>query len=210
MRRLRPAENLLKELGVTDPKEIDLEAIAFDQGAEVKFRQLTGCEARIIGVKDRAVITVDNNVHPNRKRFSIAHELGHWHHHRGQTFECRSDDINNPRNGPNDPERVADRYAADLLLPGYLFCPRADDLGKCSAENLVILAEEFSASRKATAIRLVEDGPEPAMLVCHGPEGCRWFNRPNNIPDVWFPRDELDPESYAFDALFGQEQFSPA
>lgn len=208
MRRLRPAEMLLKELGVTHPKEIDLEAIAFDQGADVKFRVLDGCEARIVGVNDRAVITVDDRVHPNRKRFSIAHELGHWHHHRGQMFRCRSDDINNPRNGPIHPERVADRYAADLLLPSYLFGPRADELGRCSVENLKILVEEFSTSRKAAAIKLVEEGPEPAMLVCHGPEGRRWFNRPTNIPDIWFPQDELDAETYAFDVLYGNEKIS--
>lgn len=27
--------------------------------------------------------------------------------------------------------------------------------------------------------------------------------RPSNLPDYYFPQDELDPESFAFDILFG-------
>ena len=84
MNSLAPAEQLLQTLGVTDPRDIDLEAIAFDQGAVVKYRPLDGCEARIIGYGDRAMITVDNRRRPSRVRFSTAHEIGHWHRHRGR------------------------------------------------------------------------------------------------------------------------------
>jgi hypothetical protein len=54
-----PAERLLQELGVTEPGEIDLEAIAFHLGAHVRYRTLDGCEARIIGSNDTAIITVN-------------------------------------------------------------------------------------------------------------------------------------------------------
>ena len=46
---LSPAERLLQELGVTEPDEIDLEAIAYYVNARVRYRRLDGCEARIIG-----------------------------------------------------------------------------------------------------------------------------------------------------------------
>ena len=58
MTRLKPAERLLQEVGVTDPNEIDLEAIAFYLGARVRYRKLEGCEARIIGRNDAAIITI--------------------------------------------------------------------------------------------------------------------------------------------------------
>lgn len=208
MSDLRPAEMLLQDLGVTDPRDIDLEAIAFDQGAVVRFRPLVGCEARIVGYGDRAVISVDNQYHRPRVRFSIAHELGHWHRHRGRSLICRPDDIGNPRRSAIDPERVADAYAADLLLPRYLFMPRANMLGATSIENLEILAQDFSTSKTATAIRLVEYGPEPAMLVCHGPNGRKWFNRPRYVPERWFPREDLDADSYAFEVLYGENRRS--
>lgn len=208
MNGLRPAEQLLQSLGVTDPRDIDLEAIAFDQGAIVKYRPLNGCEARILGYGDRAVITVDNQRRRSRLRFSTAHELGHWHSHRGRSLMCRPDEIGNPRRNPIDPERIADSYAADLLLPRYLFVPRANSYGKTSFETLDKLTDEFSTSMTATAIRLVEYGPEPAMLVCHGPQGRKWFNRPRQIPERWFPREDLDADSYAFDVLHGDARRS--
>ena len=203
MNGLRPAEQLLQSLGITDPHDIDLEAIAFDQGATVKYRPLNGCEGRILGYGARAVITVDNQQRRSRMRFSTAHELGHWHSHRGRSLMCRSDDIGNPRRSPIDPERIADSYAADLLLPRYLFVPKADSFGRTSFETLERLTEEFSTSMTATAIRFVEYGPEPAMLVCHAPRGRKWFSRPRHIPERWFPRDDLDADSSAFEVLHG-------
>ena len=42
MIELRAAELLLQALGITDPRDIDLEAIAFDQGAVVRRGALDG------------------------------------------------------------------------------------------------------------------------------------------------------------------------
>ena len=87
------AERLLKSLGIDDPKEIDLEAIAFHVGALINYDDLKGCEASLDGYKDRAIITIRKNSIKTRQRFSIANELGHWQYHRGQAFECRIDDF---------------------------------------------------------------------------------------------------------------------
>jgi len=95
--KLRPAELLLKNLGITDPREIDLEAIALDQGAIVKHGSLDGCEARIVGYGSRAIITVDDRKPRTRLRFSTAHELGHWKHHRGRSLVCRPDELSDLR-----------------------------------------------------------------------------------------------------------------
>lgn len=121
---------------------------------------------------------------------------------------CRSEDIGNPSHSVLDPERVADSYAADLLLPRYLFVPRARTIGRTNIEAVEKLADEFETSKKSTAIRLVEYGPEPAMLVCHGKEGRKWFNLPKRIPERWFPKKELDADSYALDVLYGKSRRS--
>jgi IrrE N-terminal-like domain len=208
MIQLRAAELLLQTLGITDPRDIDLEAIAFDRGALVRHGVLDGCEARIVGYGSRAIITVDDRKPRTRQRFSAAHELGHWHYHRGRYLICRPDEIVDSRRDSLDPERVADFYAADLLLPRYLFIPRATALGISCFESVETLSKEYSTSVPATAIRLVEYGPEPAMLVCHGPTGRKWFNRPRHIPEHWFPRDELAAESSAMDVLYGKNRFN--
>jgi hypothetical protein len=43
MNGLSRAERLLHDLGIRAPGEIDLEAIAFSQGALVKFRPMDRC-----------------------------------------------------------------------------------------------------------------------------------------------------------------------
>src|SRR3546814_16779817 len=50
---------------------------------------------------------------------------------------------------------------------------------------------------------MIDYDPEPALLVCHGPNGRRWFKRGPAIPDRWFPRDETDSDSDALDVLHG-------
>ena len=202
-----PAERLLQNLGVTEPHDIDLEAIAFAQGAFVKYGRLDGCEARIVGFGERAIITIDDRKPRARQRFSTAHELGHWKYHRGRHLACRPDEIGDSRNS-FDPEPVADRYAADLLLPRYLFIPRAKKLRVCSFETVDCLSREFETSVPATAMRLVEYGPEPAMLVCHGQSGRKWFRRPREIPERWFLREDLDAQSSAMNVLYGSNRRS--
>ncbi len=61
------AEVILRELGITDPKEIDVEAIARYLGASVKSRPLDGCEARIVGANGRAVISVNSRSSRTRR-----------------------------------------------------------------------------------------------------------------------------------------------
>ncbi len=201
---MTPAEQVLRQFGVTEPKDIDVEAIAWCLGARVKFRPLDGCEARIVGNGDKAIITVnDRGASWPRMRYSLAHELGHWKYHRGRTLVCRSDDIG--RAGPQHPhfEHTADAYASQLLMPGYLF----DDLAKprkLTFQTIETLAGEFETSITATAIRLVAGGHSPSILICHGPQGRKWFARSPGVPDRWFPQDQLDPESFAFDVLFGK------
>lgn len=198
---MTPAERLLQELGVTEPSEIDLEAIAFHLGARVRYRPLDGCEARIIGSNDLSIITVNERSSYPRKRFSIAHELGHWCHHRGKALVCRAEEFR-PRD-PTSPERIVDAYAADLIMPQYLFRPAARQQPKLNFKAVSTLAGIFHSSQTATAIRLVEGDHSPALLVCHGHQGRKWFTRGPEVPEHWFPKDTLDADSFAFGVLYG-------
>lgn len=171
----------------------------------VKYRRLVGCEARIIGRSDRAVISVNDAAPPVRQRFSIGHELGHWRHHRGKALFCRSADIGLKSTfKQTNVELVANKFAADLLMPGYLFDEVARAYPKPNFATVDAVAEQFSVSRSAAAIRLVRRGHFPAILVCHGPHGRKWFFRSPLVPERWFPRQDLDSESSAFAVQFGR------
>src|ERR1041384_2751350 len=133
-------------LGIGAPKDIDLDAIAWTRGAVVHYRPLDNCEAGIVGGKSKAVIAVNSNSIPTRRRFSLAHELGHWHFHKGRILYCTNSDVFNPAHGEFDPEKQADDFASDLILPNYLFRPIALKLKKPSLQAVREIAEEFRTS----------------------------------------------------------------
>lgn len=136
-----------------------------------------------------------------RKRFSIAHELGHWRNHRGQCLVCRADDYS-PTHALA-PEQVANTYAADLLMPNYLFQPIARQYGKLTLKTVNALSDIFETSKTATGFRLVTSDHSPALLVCHGPKGRKWFVRASSVPSQWFPQNDLHADSFAIGVLFG-------
>lgn len=200
---MRPAEHILRSLGIEQPQQIDLEAIAWIKGAAVKYRPLQGCEARILGGKDRAIITVNSASAPRRRRFSLAHEIGHWHHHKGQMLFCGDEDIGNPAHGPFNSENQADQFASDLLMPDFMFRPRLRRVKRLMLGAAREIAEEFDVSLTATLLKMVECDEYPIVVVCHNKMRRRWFRRAPMVPDWWFPNDDLDVESIAFEMLYG-------
>jgi Zn-dependent peptidase ImmA (M78 family) len=196
------AERILQGLGISDPKEIDLEAIAWSRGAVIEFRPLDGCDATIVGSASKAVISVNSRSSPERRRFSIGHELGHWHHHRGRILFCGTGDVENHVDEALNPERHADGFASDLILPNYLLHPRLKKIRRVTLAVGREIGEEYAASLTATLIKIVQANRFPLILVCHGKKMRRWFRRANMIPNWWFPLDHLDRESFAADILF--------
>lgn len=203
MDNLTPAERLLKSYGITQPREIELETIAYDLGAQIKYRPLEGCEARIVGAGNSAIISVNSSSGRQRQRFSIAHELGHWKFHRGKQLDCRADNSDYSKN-TSGYERVADDYAANLILPFYMLRPVVKTYPDFTFSLVNEVADEFTASLTATAIRIIESDEFPCLLVCHGPHGRKWFKRSPNLPTRWFPKAQLETDASAFDILFGQ------
>lgn len=128
--------------------------------------------------------------------------MGHWHHHRGQLLFCRSSDIGEHTGGAQV-EKVANRFAAELLMPAFLFDPRVARIERLTHGALTTLAQDFRVSRTAAAIRAIERGNAPAVIVCHTRAGRKWFVRSPSVPDRWWPKKEMSAESSAFPVQFG-------
>lgn len=175
------AERRLKSLGITQPSEIDLLAIANDMGATVKKRNLTGCEAKIIGVKDRAIISINENSNRHRQRYSLGHELGHWRMHRGKNFVCRAEDIGSS-SSQSEYERQADEYAADLLMPEYLASPFLRSFGDLNAQTIVSFSDEFRVSFHAAAIRVGQLHMQHGYFAMISKTGVEWSSASKNVP----------------------------
>lgn len=128
MKRLREqlikkkAAELLEENGITEAP-VDVEVIA--ESLNISIRR-TPTEDELSGFLLRkeggpTVIGVNTNHHPNRQRFTIGHEIGHFilHQHNDLhvdrvVVKLRSELSSK---GENSEEIEANRFAAELLMP---------------------------------------------------------------------------------------------
>jgi hypothetical protein len=195
------AEARIAELGITDPGDIDVEAIAYDAQMIVEYEALDGCEATLVGVGDRAIATVRPSGVRGRDRFSIGHELAHWEMHRGRSFSCRVDDPDANLTSDRPREKEADEYAAHLLMPSAMFNPAVRSLGKPGFRELNDLSKHFETSLLATSIRLADIDALPVVVACYSNSGCRWGKVAAHVPRRWWLRDKLDEDSFAHSLL---------
>ncbi|PYN89993.1 MAG: ImmA/IrrE family metallo-endopeptidase [Candidatus Rokuibacteriota bacterium] len=198
----RAPESILGELGIREPRDIHIEAIAEYCGATILYQPLEGSEARILGYRDRAIITVNSAAPLGRRRFSAGHELGHWMCDRGKiAFSCTENML--AREWADDnPEVRANQFSAELLLPQPMFVATAKNLEMTFA-TVRQLSETFQTSLTATAIRLVEFGSFPAMVICSDAERRRWFRRGPDVPGVLWPHERVSRLTMAHDVLSG-------
>jgi Zn-dependent peptidase ImmA (M78 family) len=196
------AERILQSLGVVHPQDIDLESIAWTQGAIVNYRPLESCEARIIGSSRKAVISVNSRSPERRRRFSLAHELGHWHHHRGRILFCDTRDIGNFAGSAISPERQADSFASDLILPNFLLAPRLQKIKRPTLAAARELSDEFCASLTATLLKMTLSNIFPMAIACYNKTlRRRWFEKAGMIQPWWLPAQMLDPQTFAAEML---------
>jgi Zn-dependent peptidase ImmA (M78 family) len=147
---------------------VDAKQVAKSLGAEVQYQpadeNLSGFILR--NRKRRsAIIGVNSNHHPNRQRFTIAHEVGHFllHDHDdihvdhmdcGLIVRRRNEDSSK---GEDDYEKEANLFAAELLMPAAFLEP---DIAALEARNLLdddvlhSLADKYGVSTQALTYRL--------------------------------------------------------
>lgn len=187
---------------MTEPHEIDLVGLCSICDVTVKERPLKGCEARIVGWDEKAVVTLTVDLHEARRRFCIGHELGHWMHDRGTpVFSCSSTDIGHADPIQRPVEARANQYAADLLMPKKMFLKEARKFD-VDFNAVRKLADMFRTSINATAIRLVTTGDLPAAFICTTREGKqRYAVRGGDLPGSIRINKKINPESYASELI---------
>ncbi len=111
-------------------------------------------------------IFVNPKARPERTRFTIAHELGHFVLHRATqpTFNCDKESVYSGISTLKQIEREADDFASNLLMPGDLLRDRIDGR-RIDFHLLGALAREFGVSLESMCIRLVKYTEQRAVLV---------------------------------------------
>lgn len=111
-------------------------------------------------------IAYNGAVSPQRQRFTIAHELGHFvlHRDRQPRFNCDKESVYSGHETMRLIEREADDFAGNLLMPGdrlrEWISNRRIDLHVLSA-----IAKRFQVSFEALCIRFIKFTPQRAILV---------------------------------------------
>lgn len=181
---------------------VDLEAIAASKNILIKEDDSEGYTGMLLVVNDMALISVQSSIRENtRKRFTIAHEMGHLTlpgHLTKDTnmFQCSDSDMN--AFGKDKTKEVeANLFAAELLMPEDEFRKRVS-LVEPSKNLIYELSNEFGTSLTATCIRLVNFKPEYA-LVCSSKSRVKWFYRGEDFPYYLGAErgGPLHPSSYA-------------
>src|SRR5256714_5134516 len=115
------ARQLLERFGEHPP--IDIEAIVKAHGIAIRRQELEDSVSGMLVIKDsHTTIGLNENHHPNRQRFTLAHELGHFLLHRSvsnifidaSTILFRD---GTSSDGSKTQEIDANAFAAELLMP---------------------------------------------------------------------------------------------
>jgi hypothetical protein len=197
------AESIIDGFAIRDPKDIDVEAIAIDAGMQVRFRQLDGCAATLLGVKNRAIATISPSGNRGRDRFSIGHELGHWSMHRGQSFYCRAENFGHYSQADRLKEKQADEFSSRLLIPTSLLRPMIGNLRVLSFSDLMGFASGFATSEAAMAFRVTLLDHFPVILCCYSAERREWSLPAPAVPSRWKLKEKLDADTLAYDFVRG-------
>ena len=116
------AKALLSSLGIEDIPSIDIaDLIVYHDGIVVE-KDLRNSDGRLVMKNGKSIVTVDSKIEfPQRKRYVLAHELGHILLHANHNASFTDDDttLEGYKKGPQ--EKEANDFAAELLMPAEEF-----------------------------------------------------------------------------------------
>jgi len=202
----RRAESLVAELGIAEPSEIDVDAIAAFKGAVVLEGGLTGTEARLIRSPAVSVIRVRADIRePGRRKFAVAHEIGHLLLQSGafRFAVCSEQDLL-PSYRNSEPELEANVFAAALLMPSSLIAPLCRKTNP-SMELVGSLSDHFRVTLTATATRYIQFCPHRCCLVVSVNGKVRYHRAADDFGYFIKPKETLDPRTLAADFFMGRD-----
>lgn len=152
---------------------IDVEAIAFELGVPIKYCH---SEQQWSGVVQwdneffRAAIIVNEKDPAPRRRFDVAHELGHLVLNKLRKYgEVETEG----RMFGSDPdEKEVNRFASRLLIPRNSL--RTERIDEFDAETLQVLADKYQVSLQAMAVTVVSDRKQNCAVVSSNNGQIQW------------------------------------
>jgi Zn-dependent peptidase ImmA (M78 family) len=184
------AFRLNKRFAVKKPGALDLDNLAMALDVLVINGGITGASGRLTRKDDEGRIRVNSNIRENgARRFTIAHELGHWelHKNESQLFLCTSADMRDYDRSPLEIE--ANRFASELILPSALFRPMISKV-EPNLKTIGVWAEMFGASLVATSIRFIHESRKASIVVSIRNGAVEWWWKNNDLCRLWLNKGQ--------------------
>lgn len=197
------ARRELLSLRIQSVEEIEVEDIAAFHRLFVVEGELHGAEGRSVTHAGAGVIRIRKDITQlERRRFVIAHELGHCILHKtGSVTSCAEGDLFRYEEGSREAE--ANWFAAELLMPGQLFA-RYCDVPTPSFSAIKEIARTFRTTLTATSIRFAQVSAERCAVVWSEAGKVKWIVRSQDFPG-WVERGHvLDNYTHAWDVFAGK------
>jgi hypothetical protein len=192
------AREVVKALRLRAVEEIGVEEIAALHDLFVIDGGLSGAQGRLVRRDNRGRIRIQTNlIEPARRRYIIAHELGHHLLHAERVALCAERDL--VRYEPGNAETEANAFAAELLMPRALFEPHCN-VARPSLDVVRNVARHFGTTLTATAIRFVDLCPEACAIVWSESSAVKWAITGPEFPFIRFGL-ALSSFSHAYDAF---------
>lgn len=211
---MTPAANLANYVAQQFVKTVppDLTALCRDLGLRIREVPAKGFDGALIGSKadQKGIVAVKASIREkSRKRFTIAHEIGHFviPHHRNLSNICEERKIESFDSHLNGPEIEANEFAAELLLPSALL-RRRFNLAELSLAQISAVAADFETSLTATTRCFLTLTDLPCAMVWSVSNRARWFVRSDSFR-FFLPLPEL-PANGSFAAGIFRGESAPA
>ncbi len=195
------AVRLINKYFFNSPEELinDLENMLYAEGLYIKEEEINNCEGKILFDNNYGVITVDRSSDDKQKRFTIAHEAGHFFNERGSgSYNCGYEEFFGSKRN-YEREANANDFAGELLMHEKWFVEYTG-IKKISFELIRDAADYFNVSLSAVALRYSIIGFYPIAVVMSANKIIKWISINKNFR-YQFIRvgNKVSDLSYAFD-----------
>lgn len=202
------AKKVLEECGLSGLMELDLSELILGRGAFYKELPLRKKDGEIVSFNGRSIIQVNSNIeHIPKRRFTAAHELGHFEMHRSIKpifSDTESELLSWYQGGVHEQE--ANEFAAELLMPSELFYNECEEY--YFDHNLITyLADKFSVSKTAALLKFVKRGNHPICIICTQDNKMKWFRVSHDFRYfLEFEKDKTPPTDSVAYELFNSRK----
>lgn len=163
------AKEVLFSSGLLDePTGLPIEDIALSRGVSyIQATKIDGAQGRIMINEGETIISYNNQIlNDNKRRFVIAHEIGHYELHQNIIKKIHTDNNKSLSElfAKGKHENEANQFAAELLMPSHLFINQVNGR-KFNLDLIKDISYFFKTSITSTLIKYKSRGEFPIGII---------------------------------------------